>query len=242
MDKISSTIFAEHLSVSGSFSVAFGGHTGIGTLPIVYFGTPAQKAQYLPKLATGELIAAYALSESTSASDAMNARTKAVLSLDGKEWILNGEKMWITNGGFADVVIIFAKVDGEKFSAFIVERRFPGFQSGAEEKKMGIRGSSTTPIILNDCRVPKENLLGDIGKGHVIAFNTLNIGRFKLGAGVVGGARNSLNHSLSYAKQRKAFGKTLADFGLIKEKLANMAVGGYTRASMSYRTICMIHG
>ena len=240
MDKISSALIAEHMSVCGSFSVAFGGHTGIGTLPIVYFGTPEQKKKYLPRLATGELIAAYALSESTSASDAMNARTKAVLSPDGKEWILNGEKMWITNGGFADVFIIFAKVDGEKFSAFIVERSFPGFQSGAEEKKMGIRGSSTTPIILNDCRVPKENLLGEIGKGHVIAFNTLNIGRFKLGAGVVGGARNSLNNSIGYAKQRKAFGKTLADFGLIKEKLANMAVGIYTGESMSYRTVGMI--
>jgi alkylation response protein AidB-like acyl-CoA dehydrogenase len=240
MDKISSALINEYIAVSGSFSVSFGGHVGIGTLPIVYFGTPEQKAKYLPKLATGELIAAYALSESTSASDAMNARTKAVLSPDGKEWILNGEKTWITNGGFADVYIIFAKVDGEKFSAFIVERKFPGFQSGAEEKKMGIRGSSTTPIILNDCRVPKENLLGEIGKGHVIAFNTLNIGRFKLGAGVIGGARNSLNHSIGYAKQRKAFGKPLTDFGMIKEKLANMAVGVYTGESMSYRTVGMI--
>jgi butyryl-CoA dehydrogenase len=240
MDKISSALINEHISVSGSFSVSFGGHVGIGTLPIVYFGTPEQKKKYLPKLATGELIAAYALSEGTSASDAMNARTKAVLSPDGKEWILNGEKMWITNGGFADVFIVFAKVDGEKFSAFIVERAFPGFQSGAEEKKMGIRGSSTTPIVLNDCRVPKENLLGEIGKGHVIAFNTLNIGRFKLGAGVIGGARNSLNHSIGYAKQRKAFGKPLTDFGMIKEKLANMAVGVYTGESMSYRTVGMI--
>jgi len=240
MDKISSSLINEYIAVSGSFSVSFGGHVGIGTLPIVYFGTPEQKAKYLPKLATGELIAAYALSESTSASDSLNARTKAVLSPDGKEWILNGEKMWITNGGFADVYVIFAKVDGEKFSAFIVERKFPGFQSGAEEKKMGIRGSSTTPIILNDCRVPKENLLGEIGKGHVIAFNTLNIGRFKLGAGVVGGARNSLNHSIGYARQRKAFGKPLTDFGMIKEKLAHMAVGVYTGESMSYRTVGMI--
>lgn len=240
MDKISSAIIAEHISVSGSFSVSFGGHVGIGTLPIVYFGTPEQKAKYLPKLATGEWIAAYALSESTSASDAMNARTKAVLSPDGKEWILNGEKMWITNGGFADVYIVFAKVDGEKFSAFIVERDFPGFQAGAEEKKMGIRGSSTTPIILNDCRVPKENLLGEIGKGHVIAFNTLNIGRYKLGAGVIGGARHSLNNSIAYAKQRKAFGKVLSDFGMIKEKLAQMAVEVYTGESMSYRTVGMI--
>ena len=240
MDKISSALINEHISVSGSFSVSFGGHVGIGTLPIVYFGTPEQKAKYLPKLASGELIAAYALSEGTSASDAMNARTKAVLSADGKEWILNGEKMWITNGGFADVYVIFAKVDGEHFSAFIVDRKFPGFQSGAEEKKMGIRGSSTTPIILNDCRVPKENLLGEIGKGHVIAFNTLNIGRFKLGAGVIGGARNSLNHAIGYAKQRKAFGKPLTEFGMIKEKLANMAVGVYTGECMSYRTVGMI--
>ncbi|MGE5324698.1 MAG: acyl-CoA dehydrogenase family protein [Actinomycetota bacterium] len=240
MDKIASAIIAEHLSVNGSFSVAFGGHVGIGTLPIVYFGTPEQKKKYLPKLATGEWIAAYALSESTSASDAMNPRTKAVLSPDGKEWILNGEKMWITNGGFADVYIIFAKVDGEKFSAFIVERTSPGFQSGAEEKKMGIRGSSTTPIILNDCRIPKENLLGEIGKGHVIAFNTLNIGRYKLGAGVVGGARNALNNAIGYSKQRKAFGKTLSEFGLIKEKIANMATGIFTGEAMSYRTVGMI--
>src|ERR1700694_5662699 len=227
MDQISSSIITEHLSVSGSFSVSFGGHTGIGTLPIVYFGTKEQKAKYLPKLATGEWIAAYALSESTSASDSLNARTKAVLSPDGKEWILNGEKTWITNAGFADVYIVFAKVDGEKFSAFIIERTFPGFTVGAEEKKMGIRGSSTCPIIMNDCRVPKDNLLGEIGKGHVIAFNTLNIGRFKLGAGGVGGTRNSLHNAIAYAKQRKAFGKTLADFGLIKEKLATIAAGIY---------------
>lgn len=240
MDKIASAIIAEHISVNGSFSVAFGGHVGIGTLPIVYFGTQEQKQKYLPKLASGEWIAAYALSESTSASDAMNPRTKAVLSPDGKKWILNGEKMWITNGGFADVFIIFAKVDGEKFSAFVVERNSPGFQNGAEEKKMGIRGSSTTPIILNDCRIPKENLLGEIGKGHVIAFNTLNIGRYKLGAGVVGGARNALNNAVGYAKQRKAFGKTLSEFGLIKEKIANMATSIFTGEAMSYRTVGMI--
>ncbi|HEU5413185.1 MAG TPA: acyl-CoA dehydrogenase family protein [Candidatus Angelobacter sp.] len=240
MDKIASAIIAEHISVNGSFSVAFGGHVGIGTLPIVYFGTAEQKQKYLPRLASGEWIAAYALSESTSASDAMNPRTKAVLSPDGKEWILNGEKMWITNGGFADVYIIFAKVDGEKFSAFIVERTSPGFQNGAEEKKMGIRGSSTTPIILNDCRIPKENLLGEIGKGHVIAFNTLNIGRYKLGAGVVGGARNALNNAIGYSRQRKAFGKTLSEFGMIKEKIANMATSIFTGEAMSYRTVGMI--
>ncbi len=241
MDKISSSIVTEHLSVSGSFSVSFGGHVGIGTLPIVYFGSREQKAKYLPKLASGEWIAAYALSESTSASDSLNPRTKAVLSPDGKEWILNGEKTWITNAGFADVFIVFAKVDGEKFSAFIVERSFPGFSVGAEEKKMGIRGSSTCPIIMNDCRVPKDNLLGEIGKGHVVAFNTLNIGRFKLGAGGVGGTRHALQNAVSYAKQRKAAGgKTLSQFGLIQEKLGTMAAGIYALESMSYRSIGMI--
>src|SRR5881275_590681 len=207
MDKVTSAIIADYIAKSGSFSVTWGAHVGIGTLPIVYFGTPEQKKKYLPKLASGEWVGAYALSESSSGSDAMNARTKAVLSADKKTWTLNGEKMWITNANFADVFIVFAKVDGEKFSAFIVEKTFPGFSVGAEEKKLGIRGSSTAPLILNDCKVPAENLLGEIGKGHVIAFNSLNIGRFKLGAGVVGGARNSLNNSIGYAKQRKAFGK-----------------------------------
>ncbi|MCU1285501.1 MAG: Butyryl-CoA dehydrogenase [Acidobacteriales bacterium] len=240
MDKISSCIIADRIAVSGSFSVSFGGHVGIGTLPIVYFGTKEQKAKYLPKLASGDWIAAYALSENTSASDAMNARTKAVLSKDGKHWVLNGEKMWITNAHFADVFIVFAKVDGEKFSAFIVEKDFPGFSVGAEEKKMGIRGSSTAPLILNDCQVPAENLLGEIGKGHVIAFNSLNIGRFKLGAGVVGGARNALTNAISYAKERKAWGKSISDFGLIKEKLANMAIGVYVGEALAYRTVGMI--
>ncbi|MCU1307596.1 MAG: Butyryl-CoA dehydrogenase [Acidobacteriaceae bacterium] len=240
MDKISSCIIADRIAVSGSFSVSFGGHVGIGTLPIVYFGTKEQKAKYLPKLASGEWISAYALSENTSASDAMNARTKAVLSADGKHWVLNGEKMWITNANFADVFIVFAKVDGEKFSAFIVEKDFPGFSVGAEEKKMGIRGSSTAPLILNDCKVPVENLLGEIGKGHIIAFNSLNIGRFKLGAGVVGGARNALTNAISYAKERKAWGKSISDFGLIKEKLANMAIGVYVGEALAYRTVGMI--
>src|SRR4051812_21660143 len=240
MDKISSCIIADRIAVSGSFSVSFGGHVGIGTLPIVYFGTPEQKKKYLPKLASGDWVAAYALSENTSASDAMNARTKAVLSADKKEWVLNGEKMWITNANFADVFIVFAKVDGEKFSAFIVEKTFPGFSVGAEEKKLGIRGSSTAPLILNDCKVPAENLLGDIGKGHIIAFNSLNIGRFKLGAGVVGGARNSLTNAIAYAKERKAWGKSIADFGLIKEKLANIAIGVYVGECMAYRTVGMI--
>ena len=172
--------------------MAFSAHVGIGTLPIVWYGTEAQKQKYLPKLATGEWIGAYALSESSSGSDAMNCRTRAVLSADGKHYVLNGEKMWITNSGFADVFTVFAKIDGEKFSAFLIERNTPGFSVGAEEHKLGIRGSSTCPLILADCQVPVENLLGEVGKGHHIAFNILNIGRFKLGAACVGGARNSL--------------------------------------------------
>jgi alkylation response protein AidB-like acyl-CoA dehydrogenase len=240
MDKVSSAIIADRVAKSGSFSVSFGAHVGIGTLPIVYFGTEEQKNKYLPKLTTAEWIGAYALSESTSGSDALNARTKAVLSPDGKHYILNGEKMWITNGGFADVFIVFAKIDGEKFTAFIVERTFPGFSSGAEEKKLGIRGSSTCPLILNDCKVPAENVLGEIGKGHVIAFNILNIGRFKLGAGCVGGTRTALQNAIGYAKQRKAFGKSIAEFGLIKEKIADIAIGIYTGEALVYRTVGMI--
>ena len=240
MDKVSSAIIADRIAKSGSFSVSFGGHVGIGTLPIVFFGTEAQKKKYLPKLASGEWIGAYALSESTSGSDALNCRTKAMLAPDGNYYILNGEKMWITNASFADVYIVFAKIDGDKFSAFIVERGFPGFSVGAEEKKLGIRGSSTCPLILNDCKVPAENLLGEIGKGHVIAFNILNIGRFKLGAGCLGGARNSLQHAIAYAKQRKAFGKSIADFGLIKEKLADIAALVYAGEAMVYRTVGMI--
>src|SRR4051795_5996911 len=231
MDKVSSAIIADYIAKSGSFSVTWGAHVGIGTLPIVYFGTAEQKQKYLPKLASGEWIGAYALSESTSGSDAMNCRTKAILSADKKHYVLNGEKMWITNANFADVYVVFAKIDGEKFTAFIVEKTFPGFSVGAEEKKLGIRGSSTAPLILNDCQVPAENLLGEIGKGHVIAFNTLNIGRFKLGAGVVGGARNALTSAISYAKERKAWGKSLTQFGLIQEKLANMAIGVFVGES-----------
>jgi butyryl-CoA dehydrogenase len=240
MDKVTSAIIADRIAKSGSFSVAFGAHVGIGTLPIVYFGTEEQKKKYLPKLATGELIGAYALSESSSGSDALNARTKAVLSPDGKHYLLNGEKMWISNAGFADVFIVFAKIDGEKFTAFIVEKSFPGFAVGAEEHKMGIRGSSTCPLILNDCRVPVENVLGDIGKGHIIAFNILNIGRFKLGAGCVGGARNSLANAIGYAKQRKAFGKVIADFGMIREKIAEMNTQVYVGESAVYRTVGMM--
>ncbi|HLH08736.1 MAG TPA: acyl-CoA dehydrogenase family protein [Terriglobales bacterium] len=240
MDKMSSAIIADRIAKSGSFSVSFLGHVGIGTLPIVYFGTEEQKKKYIPRLASGELVGAYALSESSSGSDALNCRTKAVLSPDGKHYVLNGEKMWITNASFADVFIIFTKIDGEKFSAFIVERGFPGFSVGAEEHKMGIRGSSTCPLILNDCKVPVENLLGEIGKGHVIAFNILNIGRFKLGAACVGGARNSLANAINYAKQRKAFGKTIADFGMIREKLAMMAALVYVGEAVTYRTVGMM--
>src|SRR5438270_9650446 len=224
MDKVSSAIIADYIAKSGSFSVTWGAHVGIGTLPIVYFGTAEQKQKYLPKLASGEWVGAYALSESSSGSDALNCRTRAELSADGKHYVLNGEKMWITNAAFADLYVIFAKLGGEKFSAFIVERTFPGFSVGAEEKKLGIRGSSTCPLILNDCQVPAGNLRGEIGKGHVIAFNILNIGRFKLGAGCVCGARSSLQHAIAYARQRKAFGKSISDFGLIQEKLAAMAV------------------
>ncbi|HXZ81926.1 MAG TPA: acyl-CoA dehydrogenase family protein [Terriglobales bacterium] len=240
MDKVSSAIIADRMAKSGSFSVSFGGHVGIGMLPIVYFGTEAQKNKYLPKLATGEWIGAYALSESSSGSDALNCRARAVLSPDGKHYVLNGEKMWITNAGFADVFIVFAKIDGEKFTAFIVERNFPGFTIGAEEHKMGIRGSSTCPLILNDCQVPVENLLGEAGKGHVIAFNILNIGRFKLGAGCIGGARTAMQNAIGYAKQRKAFGKVIADFGMIREKLANMATYIYAGEAAVYRTVGMM--
>jgi alkylation response protein AidB-like acyl-CoA dehydrogenase len=240
MDKVTAAVIADHIAKYAGFATTWGGHSGIGTLPIVYFGTEEQKKKYLPKLAAGEIVGAYALSESTSGSDAMNCRARAELSKDGKHYILNGEKMWITNAGFADLFTVFAKVDGEKFSAFLVERTCPGFSVGAEEHKMGIRGSSTCPIILNDCKVPVENLLGEIGKGHVIAFNILNVGRFKLGAMCVGGARVSLENAVGYAKQRKAFNKVIADFGLIREKIANMATLIYVGESLVYRTVGMM--
>jgi len=240
MDKVTSALIAESISKLASFSVAFSAHVGIGTLPIVWYGTEEQKRKYLPKLGTGEWIGAYALSESSSASDAMNCRTRAVLAPDGKHYVLNGEKMWITNSGFADLFTVFAKVDGEKFSAFLIERHTPGFSVGPEEHKLGIRGSSTCPLILADCQVPVENLLGEVGKGHHIAFNILNIGRFKLGAACVGGARNGLQDAIGYAKERKAFGKTIAEFGLIQEKLAESAAGVYAGESMVYRAIGMI--
>jgi alkylation response protein AidB-like acyl-CoA dehydrogenase len=240
MDKVTAAVIADHIAKYAGFATTWGGHTGIGTLPIVYFGTEEQKKKYLPRLSSGEIVGAYALSESTSGSDAMNCRTKAALSADGKHYVLNGEKMWITNAGFADLFTVFAKVDGEKFSAFLVEKSLPGFSIGAEEHKMGIRGSSTCPIILNDCKVPAENLLGEIGKGHLIAFNILNIGRFKLGAMCVGGGRVSLENAIGYAKQRKAFNKVIADFGLVREKIANMATLLFVGEAMVYRTVGMM--
>jgi len=237
LDKVTSALIADRLAKYGGFSATWGAHTCIGTLPIIYFGTAKQKEKYLPGLASGEIVGAYALSESSSGSDALHCRARAQLSSDGKHYVLNGEKMWITNAGFADLFIVFAKVDSEKFTAFIVERTFPGFSVGAEEHKMGIRGSSTCPLILNDCRVPVENVLGEIGKGHTIAFNVLNVGRCKLGAGSVGAARNCIESAIAYAKQRKAFGKVIADFGLVRQKLANMAVGIFVGEAMAYRTV-----
>src|SRR5437667_8475525 len=240
MYNVTAAVIADHIAKYAGFATTWGGHTGIGTLPIVYFGTEEQKKKYLPRLAAGEMVGAYALSEATSGSDALNCRARAVLAADGKSYILNGEKMWITNAGFADLFTVFAKVDGEKFTAFLVERTFRGFSVGAEEHKMGIRGSSTCPIILNDCLVPTENLLGEIGKGHLIAFNILNVGRFKLGAMCVGGARSSLDNAVGYAKQRKAFGKVIADFGLVREKLANMAALIYVGEALVFRTVGMM--
>src|SRR6202049_3791851 len=240
MDKVTAAVIADRIAKYAGFATTWGGHTGIGTLPIVYFGTEEQKKKYLPRLAAGEIVGAYALSEASSGSDALNCRARAELSKDGKHYVLNGEKMWITNAGFADLFTVFAKVDGEKFTAFLVEKSFPGFSVGAEEHKMGIRGSSTWPIILNDCKVPVENMLGEIGKGHVIAFNILNVGRFKLGAMCVGGARVALENSIGYAKQRKAFNKVIADFGLVREKLANMATLIYVGESLVYRTVGMM--
>jgi alkylation response protein AidB-like acyl-CoA dehydrogenase len=240
MDKVTAAVIADHIAKYAGFATTWGGHTGIGTLPIVYFGTEEQKKKYLPRLAAGEIVGAYALSESTSGSDALNCRTRGTLSPDGTHYILNGEKMWITNAGFADLFTVFAKVDGKKFTAFLVERNFPGFSIGAEEHKMGIRGSSTCPIILNDCKVPVENLLGEVGNGHLIAFNILNVGRFKLGAMCVGGGRVSLENAIGYAKQRKAFNKVIADFGLVREKIANMATLLYVGESLVYRTVAMM--
>jgi alkylation response protein AidB-like acyl-CoA dehydrogenase len=245
MDKVTSAIVAENIAMQGSFSVAFSAHTGIGTLPIAWYGTAAQKRKYLPRLASGEYVGAYALSEATSGSDALNARTRAVLDADCKNYTLNGEKMWITNAAIADIFTVFAKcaVPGTKdetLTAFLVEKGTPGFSVGHEEHKLGIRGSSTCPLILADCKVPAENLLGEVGKGHRIAFNILNIGRYKLGAAAVGAARHVFNFGLKYAKERKAFGKAIAEFGLVQEMLADSAAGVFAGEALCYRTIGMI--
>jgi butyryl-CoA dehydrogenase len=240
MDKVTAAIIADKIAKYAGFATTWGAHSGIGLLPLVYFGTEAQKQKYLPRLAAGEIVGAYALSEASSGSDALNCRARAELSADGKHYILNGEKMWITNAAFADLFTVFAKIDGDKFSAFLVERTFPGFSTGAEEHKLGIRGSSTCPVILNDCEVPVENLLGEAGKGATIAFNILNIGRFKLGAMCLGGGRVSIEHAVGYAKERKAFGKVIGDFGLVREKIANMATLIYVGESMVYRTVGMM--
>ncbi len=236
LDKIATTVLTEKLSIYGGFAVTHGAHAGIGTLPIVYFGTEEQKKKYLPKLASAELIGAYCLSEPQAGSDAQNSLTRAELNKEGTHYILNGQKMWITNGGFADLYVVFAKVDGEKFTAFIVERAFPGCKPGNEEHKMGIHGSSTTPIFLENCKVPKENVLHEIGRGHIVAFNVLNAGRFTLGASAIGGSKHVLMTSSKYAKERKAFGKQIGDFGLMKEKLAEMAVQLFAVESMVYRS------
>jgi alkylation response protein AidB-like acyl-CoA dehydrogenase len=240
LDQISSTILSEKTGRYGSFATTYGAHTGIGTLPIVYFGTEAQKKKYLPKLASAEWIAAYALTEAESGSDALNAKTKAVLTPDGKNYILNGTKMWITNAGFAHVFITFAKIDGEQFTCFIIERDFPGVSIGHEEHKMGIRGSSTSTLILENAMVPAENVLGEIGSGHKIAFNVLNFGRFKLGASAVTGVRYVTNEAIRYAKERHQFGRPIIEFGAIQHKLAEMAVQVFCAETMVYRTVGMI--
>jgi alkylation response protein AidB-like acyl-CoA dehydrogenase len=235
MDLVSAMVMAEQISRDGSYSGWHGAHTGIGTLPILYFGTEEQKQRYLPRLAKVELLAAYALTEPHAGSDALAAKTRADLSPDGKHYILNGQKMWITNGGAADLFTVFAKVGGEKFTAFLVERAYPGVSSGHEEKKMGIKGSSTTAVYFENVHVPVENVLGEIGRGHIIAFNILNIGRLKLGPATVGGSKNVLAVCLKYAKERKAFGTTISQFGMIQHKLAEMAIRTYAAESMTYR-------
>jgi alkylation response protein AidB-like acyl-CoA dehydrogenase len=240
MDKVTSTVVVDQLSVLASFSTAFGAHTGIGTLPLLWYGTEKQKQCYLPKLASCEWIAAYGLSEASSGSDAMNIRARATLSPDGAHYILNGEKHWITNCGIADLYTVFAKIDGEQFSAFLVERTTPGLSVGAEEHKLGIRGSSTCPLVFQDCKIPKENLLGEAGKGHHIAFNVLNSGRLRLGVACIGGARHGLAHMIRYAKERRAFGKPIAEMGLIQQKISASAARLYAAESMAYRTAGMI--
>lgn len=237
LDKITSALIAEKMSRAGGFSITHGAHVGIGSLPIVLFGTEEQKQAYLPALAVGEKIAAYALTEPGSGSDALGARTTARLNAEGTHYVLNGDKQWITNAGFADVFVVYAKIDGDKFSAFIVEREFPGVSVGPEEKKMGIKSSSTRTLILEDALVPKENVLGEIGKGHVIAFNILNIGRYKLGVGAVGAGKRALEITSQYVNQRQQFKTPIAKFSLTQEKLATMASKLYATESSVYRTV-----
>ena len=239
-DFVTSTIVNEYLGAGHSFSVAIAAHTGIGTLPILYFGTPEQKQKYIPKLISGEWIGAYGLTEPNSGSDALGARTTAKLSTDGRYYLLNGQKCWITNGGFADVYTVFAKVDGDKFTAFIIQRGTEGFTQGPEEHKMGIKGSSTVQLYFQDCKVPVENVLGEIGKGHKIAFNILNIGRLKLCAAAVGGARRAVTTSVQYAATREQFKQPIANFGAIKHKLAEMAIRVFVAESALYRTANLI--
>lgn len=239
LDKVSSAYVGESIALTPSFGASLGAHTTIGTLPIVYFGNAEQRERYLPKLATGELIAAYCLTEPSAGSDALSAKTKATLSEDGKHYVLTGQKMWITNGGFADVFIVFAKVDGEKFTAFIVERGH-GVVSGHEEKKLGLDGSSTTALMLDDCRVPVENVLGEIGKGHLVAFNVLNLGRLKLGGRNLGQSKIALNNAIAYSKERHQFGRSISSFGLIQRKLAEMAIRCYVGDAIIWRTLGLV--
>ncbi|EPY14849.1 MULTISPECIES: acyl-CoA dehydrogenase family protein [Paenibacillus] len=236
LDKVSSTLIGETLTKASGFALSVGAHVGIGTLPIVFFGSPEQKAKYLPDLATGAKIAAYCLTEPSSGSDALSAKSTAKLSEDGSHYVLNGSKIFITNAGFADIFIVYAKVDGKDFTAFIVEKGMEGFTVGPEEKKMGIKSSSTCPLFFEDVKVPVENVLGEVGRGHVIAFNILNIGRFKLGAGCLGAAKEAIELSVKYAGERKQFGKALTEFSLIGNKLADMNIRTYVTESMVYRT------
>jgi alkylation response protein AidB-like acyl-CoA dehydrogenase len=240
MDLPSVMVVAEVMGRDASYAGWHSAHTGIGSLPILFFGTEQQKQKYLPRLVKGELLAAYALTEPLAGSDALAARTRADLTPDGKHYVLNGQKMWITNGGAADLFIVFAKVGGEKFTAFIVERAFGGLTSGAEEHKMGITGSSTTAIYFDNVKVPVDNVLGEIGRGHVIAFNILNVGRLKLGPAVMGAAKNVLGISIKYAKQRRAFGVAIASFGAIQHKLAEMAIRIFATESMAWRVVGLI--
>ncbi|MBV8572732.1 MAG: acyl-CoA dehydrogenase family protein [Acidobacteriaceae bacterium] len=240
LDLASALIAGEQLGRDGSYAGWHGAHTGIGTLPVLFFGTEQQKQKYLPRLAKAEIVAAYALTEPHAGSDALAAKTRADLSADGTHYVVNGQKMWITNGGAADLFTVFAKVGGEKFTAFLVERGFAGVSSGAEEKKMGIKGSSTTAVYFENVKVPVENVLGEVGRGHIIAFNILNIGRLKLGALAVGGAKEVLAVSLKYAKERKAFGSAIAEFGAIEHKLAEMAIRTYAAESMAWRVVGLI--